>query len=297
VIESGRNHFLTLGAEEASFLMGIERLKPLGIQLQKAPLNERGILTPEALEKVLSPRTGLVSLSWANGVTGIVQPIAELAEVCQKKEVPFHVDVSDALGKRYFRFEDLPIDYLTFDGERLYGPKGTGGLISRRPLGSFISGGMEQEGRRGGALNLPGLMGLGIAFEECEAHFNHVCLEIARLRQAFETNVIHGLPDAKVLLKEGERLPSVSLITFPGVRSELLAFHLAKQGIYVGLGGGRHQTIERLLLELGFDSETARCTLSFSLGRETTETELQKVCSALVDAVSQCQTLSKEICT
>jgi cysteine desulfurase len=295
--ETGKNHFVTTPIEDASFLMGINRFEALGIQKKLTPLNNQGVLTPENLMRTLTPRTSLVSLSWANGLTGILHPIAELAEVCKEKGVAFHVDVSDILGKLYFRFEDLPIDYLTFDGDRFHGPKGTGGLLIRHPhtLSPLIPDGTQQHGLRGGTLNLPGLVGLGIAFEEQEEHFNHVCMETARLRNHFETSIESALPETLVLFREISRLPNVSVIAFPGVTSELLAFHLAQQDVFASFGGGRHQKLPALLETIGINPDIAKCALSFSLGRGTTQEEIQRAVGILADTAAKCRTFSEKV--
>ena len=294
VTESGKNHFVTTPLEDASFLMGINRLERLGIQKKMAPLNEHGVLTSENLERVLSPRTSLVSLSWANGLTGIIHPIVELAELCKEKGVAFHVDVSDVLGKLYFRFEDLSIDYLTFDGDRFHAPKGTGGLLIRYPheLTPLIPDGMHQQGQRGGTLNLPGLVGLGVAFEELEEHFNHLCMETARFRNQFEESISRAIPEASVLFRETERLPNVSVIAFPGVTSELLAFHLAQQDVFASFGGGRHQKLSALLQNAGIHPDLAKCALSFSLGRSTIQEEVQKAAGIVSDAAAKYRSFS-----
>jgi len=297
VTETGKNHFVTTPLEDASFFMGINRFEPLSIQKKAAPLNDYGVLTPENLESVLSPRTSLVSLSWASGLTGIIHPIAELAELCKDKGVAFHVDVSDVLGKLYFRFEDLPIDYLTFDGDRFHAPKGTGGLLIRHPhkLTALIPDGMQQQGQRGGTFNLPGLVGLGVAFEELEEHFSHLCMETARLRNQFEESIAHAVPEVSLLFRETERLPNVSVIAFPGVSSELLAFHLAQQDIYASFGGGRHQKLDALLQAAGVHPDLAKCALSFSLGRTTTQEEVQKAVGIISDAAAKCRTFSAKV--
>ncbi len=294
-LTSGKNHFMTTKSEDASFLMGIDRLKSIGIEKKWALLNHEGILTPERLKQTLSNRTALVSLSWANSLTGVIQPIELLGEICREKEVLLHVDASDVLGKLYFNFRDLPIDFLTFDGDRLYAPKGTGGLLMKHfaKLDPLIPDGMQQQGLRGGTLNLPALVGLGIAFEELEEHMNILSMENARLRDQFEESIALLLKDALFLFRESPRLPNVSLIAFPGVHHELLAFHLAEQNIYPSFGGGRHQKLSELLIGMGVQIEVARSALSFSLGRETTEEEIKKASGIVIDTVKKCQKLSE----
>ena len=295
--KTGKTHFVTTPIEDAYFLKGIDRLKPLGIQKKFALLNEHSILTPENLEKALSPEVALVSLSWANGLTGLVHPIAELSELCREKGVLFHVDVSDVLGKFYFRFEDLPIDFLTFDGDRFHAPKGTGGLLVSHPhqIEALIPGGMHQDGLRGGTLNLPGLVGLKVAFEELETSFDSMCTEIAHLRNQFEERLEKEIPSATPLFCETERLPNVSLIVFPGISSELLAFHLFQKDLFVSFGGGRHQMLKPLLQAVGLPPGLAQSSLSFSLGRGTTREEIQRASGIIADAANRCLSLSEGV--
>ncbi len=296
-LETGRNHFLTTPLEDASFLMGIDRLQPLGIRKKFVALDQKGVVTPENLEKALTPRTGLVSLSWANGLTGTLHPLFEIAELCRKKGVLLHVDVSDVLGKIYFRCKDIPVDFVTFDGDRLHGPKGTGGLLIAHPhhLHALIPSGMNQDGLRGGTLNLPGLVGLQVAFKELEESFDHMCTETARLRDQFEQSLEKSISVATPLFRSANRLPSVSVVAFPGVSSELLAFHLAQREIFVSFGGGRHQRLEALAQHTYPQSRLAKCALSFSLGRGNTEEEIRKACGMVADAVEKCLTLSRDI--
>ena len=126
---TGKNHILTTNIEEAPVLMSLKRLEEVSCTGKILPVNSQGQLTKEVLEEALRPRTSIVSLSWANGLTGVIHPIADLAAACRAKDVRIHVDASYVIGKLYFRLEDLPIDFLTFDGSFLHSPKGTAGLI------------------------------------------------------------------------------------------------------------------------------------------------------------------------
>ena len=288
--DSGKTHIITTPVEDASILVGIERLKKLGVRGREIPLNQEGVLTKEALEASLSPRTALLSLSWAHPLTGVIQPIEELGKVCREKGILFHVDVSDVLGKLYFRFEDLPVDFLTFDGDRFHAPKGSGGLLIRAPhdLGPLIPDGMQQQGKRGGTLNLPALIGLGIAFEELNEHFDYMTMEVARLRSQLEQGILSGVPGSKALFHQAPRLPHVTTIIFPGIFHELLAFHLAQQGVFVSFGGGRNQKLEHLLIKVGITQLEAQCALSFSLSRDTTEEEIIRAIGMITDAAHVC---------
>lgn len=282
IASNGKNHILTTINEEAPIHLLGKHYEKLGIYQKTIPLNDNGQVTPAALIEALSPKTGLISLSWANSLTGVIHPIWELAEICRERGVLFHVDATQVLGKLYFKFEELPIDFLTFDGPTLHGPKGSGGIFIRRGV-DFTPNTFE--GMEGAILNTPALIGLGIAIEELKESFDHLSLETARLRNKLEEGILLAIPDAQVLYGESERLPNISAISFPGVHYELLAFHLKEQEVFASFGGGQQQKLEYITGD--------PCALSFSLSRETTEEEIDRAIGIIVDSAQRCRTFSK----
>lgn len=261
VMEHGRNHLLIDRESDVS-----NRFEGMGLGVKIIPKNQQGQLVKEELEKMISPKTGLVSLSWADGETGVIQPVWELGEFCREKGILFHVDASHILGKLYFKFQEMPIDFLTFDGSLFHGPRGSGGLFVRRGL-EFNS--------PEGELNLPLFVGLGIAVEELSESFEHLCMETVRLRDKFEEGIKLGVSEVNLHFQEVERLPNISVIEFPGIKGELLAFHLEEKGVYVSFNHPKD------------------CTLSFSLSRMTTEEEIDQAIGIIVDAAQKCHTFSK----
>ncbi|WP_194847686.1 aminotransferase class V-fold PLP-dependent enzyme [Candidatus Neptunochlamydia vexilliferae] len=289
IAQNGKNHILTTDLEEAPIHLLGEQFEKLGLFQKKIPLNEKGQVTRENLEKALSPKTGLVSLSWANALTGVIHPIWELAELCKEKGILFHIDASAILGKLYFKFEELPIDYLTFEGTMIHGPKGSGTLLVKRGVDFTLS---VPEGMEGTDLNVAALVGLGIATQELDASFDHLCMETARLRDHLEEGIVRAIPEATVHFKEAERLPNTTVISFPGVTSELLTFHLKERGVFASFGGGRHQKLEHLLAACGIEGKSA---LSFTLSRDTTEEEINRAIGHIVDAAQKCRTFSNGV--
>lgn len=286
VRETGRNHFLTTALEEAPIGMSINRLEKLGCSGKTLPVNSYGQLTGDILEEAIKPRSGLLSLSWANGLTGVIHPIHDLAAVCKKKEVRFHVDASYAIGKLHFQFHDLGVDFLSFDGSLLHAPKGTGGLFIKQGI-SFSPLIVGDAG-----INAPALVALEASLSHIDGHFDHFNTEIVRLRDRLEKGVREGFPDAVVFFDQADRLPNCSAIGFPGIASESLLFALHRQGIYASMGGGHCQKLSHILTACGVDSLLAGTALSFALSYDTTEEDIDHAVQKIVESAKKLRSLS-----
>ena len=290
--DSGKNHILTTPIINGSIKNVGERIQKLGGVLKSIPYNENGEITVDHLKKFISPRTGMISITWSNPYTGVIHPILELAEFCDEQGILFHVDASTVLGKVYFRFQDIPIDYLTFEGSLIHGPKGSGGLFVNR-FTRFQP--MYSKSKEEKEFNIASLIGLGIAFEEMNHAFDQLCMETARLRNLLESGIINAIPEASILFQELERVPNVCAITFPKLHHELLAFHLCKKGVFVSsVINDSLQTNRMRAQEIGIESEVAVSTLSFSLSRDTNEEEVKNAIQIIVDSAQKCRTFSGE---
>jgi cysteine desulfurase len=283
---TGRNHFITTNIEEAPVLLSLKKLEEIGCASKMLSVNSQGQLTSEILEQALRPRTSLLSLSWANALTGVIHPLADLASAAHAKDVRIHVDASTIIGKIYFRFEDLPIDYLTFDGSLLHAPKGTAGLLVKEK--SAFSAPISSMG----GISVGGIVALAAALNEGAEKLDHLCLETARLRDKLERGIQKGFSDAKVLCKNAARLPNCTTIAFPGAASDALLFLLNRKGVYASLGGGQSQKLTHLLVASGIDPYLAHCALSFSLSYETTEDEIDYAIETIIACAHQLRHLS-----
>jgi cysteine desulfurase len=245
-------------------------LQKLDCAVKLLPVDACGRIRKEVLEEAIKPRAALVSLSWASSLTGVIQPIEDLARICRAKGVKLHVDASAVIGKLFFRFKDAEIDYLTFDGDRFHAPKGSGGLFCRKecPLQPLVMGSPN--------MNVAALVALGYAIEEAQQRFDALCTETARLRDQFETAILQVFPDARVFFQEIERLPTTSVIAFPGVAAEALLYALNRQGIYATIGGGNSQKLEHVLNACGVDVGLSGSAVSFALSHETREEEIDR---------------------
>lgn len=289
VRETGKNHILTTSIEEASVLMSLKRLEDLGCHGKILPVSANGQITREVLDEALKTRTSLVSISWANGLTGVIHPIADLAEACRAKDMRLHVDASYVIGKLYFRFEDLPIDYLTFDGSLIHAPKGTAGLIVKEKAPFTAPCSMMM------GASVGGIAALGNALASGAEMFDHLCLETARLRDKLEKGILAGFPEAQVFFRHVDRLPNCTAIAFPGVVSDALLFLLHRKGVYASLGGGHSQKLSHILVASGVDETLAQCALSFSLSFDTREEEIDFAIKTIVESANKLRSLSRDL--
>ncbi len=284
--ESGKTLFLTAEGQEMSEIRLCSQMEELGCSHKLIPLNAKGQVTRQALEAAITSRTALFSISWANGLTGVIHPIEDLAAVCKEKNILFHVDASYILGKRFFRFQDLGAHFLTVDGAAIQSLQDTGLL--------FIKEGTSVRLERVPP-SIAFASTLAVAVEERQSKFEHYCMEIARLRDFLEEGILEGCSEAIILFKEADRLPNVTVISFPGVYAESLLFLLNSKGIYASFGGGKFQLLETVLLSAGIERKFARCALSFSLSWNTTEEEIEQAIERIIACATQIKRCSKEI--
>ncbi len=293
-LNSGKNHFIASKIEEPPVLMSIARLEKMGCVGKMANITAQGKVVPELIAEAMTPRTALVSLSWAHGLTGIIHPIQEISQLCQSRGVALHVDASHALGKLYFDLEEIQPAFLTFNGDHLHAPKGTGGLYIRSGIkcSPFLAGGIEQAGHRAGSYSLAGLAALGQAALEALDSRDLLCTEVARLRNKLEKGIQEGFPDAVPFFCSEERLPHCSVIGFPGINNEALLFALNRKGVFASIGGGTFQQLGIILQAAGIEESLANSSVCFSLSRETTEEEIDLATTIVVEAARKLRNIT-----
>lgn len=295
-IPTGKNQFITSAIDEAPAMMAINRLERLSCLGRMAPANKEGKVTAEAIADILNPRTAFLSLSWANALTGVINPIQEIASLCQERGVRFHLEASHAIGKLATEWDDVPAHFLTFNGDNLHAPSGTGILYIHSDVkcSPFILGGSEQAGLRAGNFSVAGLVALGQAARDAIDARDLMSTEVARLRSKLEKEIVKSIPDAIPFFQDQERTPNTTAIAFPGIINEALLYLLNRKGIYASIGGGSHQQIGLVLMASGIDEILAKSAISFSLSRETTEDEIDRAIEVIIDSVKQLRGLSSQ---
>ncbi|PJD93112.1 MAG: aminotransferase [Parachlamydia sp.] len=296
-LPTGKNQFLCANEDEAPALMAISRLEQQGCVGKMVSTNRDGQVTAAEIAENISPRTALISLSWANGLTGVVNPIAEISALCQERGIKLHVDATHVLGKLFFNLDELNIDFITFSGDRFHAPKGSGGLYIKAGVkcSPFILGGMEQGGLRAGNLNVPGLIALGTAAKEALDARDLLCTEIARLTRKLEIGIKEKFPEAVLFFQDQEKLPHTTTIAFPGITNEAFLYALNRQNVFASIGGGSFQQIGLILAAAGIDAVLAHTAISFSLSRETTEDEIDRAIQLITDTAKRLRKTSQQL--
>ncbi len=285
---AGKCHFLISCLEDAATCLMCKRLEELGCVIQVVPVDRTGQIDREALERLINPRTALFSLSYAQELTGVVQPIEEIGEICQRKGVRLHLDVSDAVGKIPLRFVEWGLDYLTFSGRALFSVDSSAALFVR-PTAPSIPWIFGRE------LDIPSLWALSRAAQQSLLFLDTVSLECARLRDLFEQEVTAKIAGAEPLFREGPRLPTSSLIRFPSVHQEALQHRLQRQKLDTFLGGNAKQKLSALLRASGASESESESALTFSFSRYTLQTEVEQALTILPSIVAALRVLTEAL--
>ncbi|UYQ93206.1 aminotransferase class V-fold PLP-dependent enzyme [Chitinophaga horti] len=303
-------HIITCVTEHKAVLDACQHLAHTGHDITYLPVNQEGAIDLAALEAAIRPDTILISLMYANNETGVVHPVDAISKIARKHGVLFMCDASQAVGKIPVNVNTDGIDILTCSAHKLYGPKGMGAIYLRRKsprvrVIAQIDGGGHERGVRSGTLNVPGIVGFGKA---CELAAHQLNTEnIVQLRDQLESGLldipgtnVNGLPFAAAgtptpgqPASPGKRLPHVTNISFAGVTGEAIMMATGKS-IAVSSGSACTSASREpsyVLKAMGVPDELSHGSLRFSLGRFTTEEEIQFAVSAIRTAVAQLRSL------
>lgn len=285
-----QRQLITTAVEHPAVLKLCRHLEQQGITVIYLPVDREGRLRLRYLEAALTPQTALVSLMAANNETGVLFPVEEIAALTRARGVPLHVDAAQSAGKWPLDLARTPIDLLSLSGHKLHGPKGVGALYIRNGLNlPPLFFGTQERGRRGGSLNVPGIVGLGEACRLAAAALATASTPVAALRDRLEAGIQALCPDALVNGGNAERLAGTSNISFPGHDGEALMNRLDRAGIAVANGaactGGGSQP-SHVLMAMYRDAARARSAVRFSLSRYNTPAEVEQVLAVLPEILS-----------
>jgi cysteine desulfurase len=261
------------------------------------PVDRYGRVDPARLQKSLTPATALVSIGHGSNEIGTIQDIAELAAVCRDAGVPFHTDAVATVGQVPVDVKELGVDLLSISGPALAGPKGIGALYFRRKLRLVpqIHGGIQENGRRGGTENIPGIVGLGRAAELALAELPDRARYLARLRDLLVAGVTAEIPDVVYTGHPERRLPGHASFCFEGIEGEALIFMLNRQGIYANTGSAcasKALKVSPVLCAIGLRPDLAQGSAVFTLNGANRQEDIHYVLEHLPPAVEKLRSFS-----
>jgi cysteine desulfurase len=293
-----RTRVLFSSAEHAAVREAARSLASEGFEPIELPVDARGLPREEALASTLDGRAALVSLILANNETGVVNTrLPGAARAARDAGAAVHTDAVQAVGRIPVRPADLGVDFLSFTGHKLGGPKGAGVLWVRKGvrLAPLFSGGGQERGRRGGTESVPVIVGLGAAVRVAAERMEAEGRRVGALRDAFEAGLHAAIPGARVNGRGGSgngRLPTASSVTFPGVDGETLLAALDLEGVAASSGSACSSGTpapSRVLLACGMPEEEVRATLRFSFGWSSEEADVEAILEILPGLVARCR--------
>lgn len=268
-----------------------KQLQTEGMELVRIDVDSQGILDIDRLQREIDENTALVTTMWANNETGVIFPITQIAEMCRAHKVPFHVDATQAVGKIPVNVRDAGVDAMSFASHKFHGPKGVGALFIRRGLRirPHVIGGPQENNRRGGTENLPGIVGFGKAAEMC-IHKMDEMNRVAFLRDRLEREILTRIEDTSVNGRLDLRVPNTTNISFARLHAEAILISLSEHGICASAGAACSSgSLEpsRVLQAMKIPERNARGAIRFSLSVYTTVEELDKAVHLLVPIIEK----------
>ncbi len=282
-------HFITSEIEHHAVLHAFEWLEDQGHDVSYLEVDEDGFVNPEDLKNALRNDTALVSIMYANNEIGTVQPIGELAKIAEENGSLFHTDAVQAYGK--FPLDLEYVDMLSASGHKIYGPKGVGLLYRRKgvKLKPLIHGGGHESGLRSGTENVPGVVGLAEATELMAEEQKEEIPRQKELRDRIIDRVL-DIPDARLNGPEDNRLANNANFSFKGIEGESIVMKLDNRNIAASTGSAcSSPSLEpsHVLLAIGLPLSLAHGSLRLTLGRETTEKEVDYLLEELPEVIEE----------
>jgi len=269
-----RRKIVTSAVEHSATRAICEQLARESAEIIEIPVDRAGRLDMERLKSAVDDNTALVSIMWANNETGVIMPVSEIADVCRDRGVPFHCDAVQAAGKIPVDVRRVEVDVLSIAAHKFHGPKGIGALYIRRGtrFAPLVLGGPQENQRRGGTENVPGIVGMGAAAELAAGALGEM-KRVAALRDRLEEGILQSIPDAHVNGAGAERLPNTTNIGFAALEADAILLLLSERGVCASAGSACSSgSLEpsHVLRAMGIDERIAHGAVRFSLSRYTT---------------------------
>jgi cysteine desulfurase len=293
-----RDHVITSSIEHHAVLLACKHLEEIGVEVTVVPVDGRSLVDPADVRRALRPNTKLISVMMANNETGVLQPVAEIGRIAAEAGIVFHTDAVQAAGKVAINVNQIGCHALSISGHKIHAPQGVGALYVRKGtrLQPLFYGGRHERSRRAGTENVPGIVGLGKAAQLAkEALDRGDDNKMAAMRDRLQQGILAQVEEAGVNGDGAARVPNTANIHFDHIDGEAMVIALDLKGVAVSTGAACSSgAIEpsHVLVAMGLRADQARASIRLSLGKQTTDEEIDAALSLITEAVSRLRQLS-----
>jgi cysteine desulfurase len=292
------DHVITSSVEHHAVLHAVKHLEEIGCEVTVLPVDSGGLVDPDDARRALRPDTKLISIMLANNETGVLQPVEEIGKIAAEAGILFHTDAVQAAGKIAIDVKQIGCHALSISGHKMHAPQGIGALYIRKgtKLQPLFHGGRHERSRRAGTENVPGIVALGKAAEMAKQTLDRGDVRIlAALRDKLERGLLAQVEEANVNGEGSGRVPNTTNIRFNHIDGESLVIALDLKGLAVSTGAACSSgAIEpsHVLIAMGMRPDQARASIRFSLGKQTTEEEVDFALALVPETVARLRAIS-----
>jgi len=295
--EKKGKHIIISTIEHHAILETADYLKKLGFEVTKVGVDSEGLIRMDELEKAIRPDTTLISVMTANNEIGTIQPITQIGELAHKHGILFHTDAVQAYGHIPLNVKKMNIDMLSVSGHKFGGPKGIGFLYVKKGirLPPFMHGGEQENGRRAGTSNVPGIVGMAKAAEIAHRDMADNILKMTEIRDHYIQRIEKEIPYCRLNGHRTKRLPGNANFSFEFVEGESLLMSLGMKGVYISTGSACASGSldpSHVLLGIGVPHEVAHGSIRVSMSEDTTMEQIDYAVDAIKSAVATMRSLS-----
>lgn len=306
------DHVITSAIEHSAVMNSCKRLEQMGCEVTFVPVGAQGEIYAGNVEAALRPNTRLISIMMANNETGVIQPVEEIGKIAQEADVFFHTDAVQAAGKVPIDVQKIACDALSISGHKIHAPQGTGALYIKKGtlIQPQIYGGSHERQRRAGTENLPGIVGIGKAAEISKQWLLNSSIpesgvdvamesggpaEMAAMRDRLQDAILSAIEDMGVNGLGAARVPNTTNLWFDHIEGEALVIALDLKGLAVSSGAACSSgAIEpsHVLLAMGLPHQRARASIRISLGKQTTQDDIDFAIKVIPETVARLREIS-----
>lgn len=296
-LRSRGNHIITSKIEHHAVLKTCQSLEEEGFRVTYLPVDAGGRIDPDDVRAAIGKDTILITIMYANNETGVIQPLEEVGVIAKEREVIFHTDAVQAMGKIPVDIKTLQVDLLSLSGHKFYGPKGVGALFVKRgtPLKPPFTGGHHEHNIRPGTENIPGIVGLAEALSLATSHLPETAQKLTGLRDRFESTIVRKIEGVRINGADAPRVPNTSSVSFQFIEAESILLHLDLKGIYASSGSAcstGSPEPSHVLVAMGVPSSFAQGTVRFSMGKDNRDDEIDYVIQSLMEITRKLRAIS-----